>query len=141
MCEGESQLPEGQLEEDLMAADFAVCLCCHLTYAEAIGSHTLFHILSFQKKDTPHILHPKKEKKNIKKTGEQVCFFMPCSQYLTTTSGRGNGAGQTDIVTLIVGAWFSAEGAVRNKIFFSFQQHVKLFPVQLFGMPLSDCCV
>lgn len=72
MCEGESLQPEGQLEEDLMAADFTVCLCCHLIYAEAIGIHTLFHILSFQekkRKNTLHIPHPKKERK---KTGEQV---------------------------------------------------------------------
>lgn len=66
MCEGESLQPEGQLEEDLMAADFTVCLCCHLIYAEAIGIHTLFHILSFQekkRKNTLHIPHPKKERK------------------------------------------------------------------------------
>lgn len=41
---------QGQLEDDLRAAHFTVCLCCRLNFAEAICIHTSFHILSFQKK-------------------------------------------------------------------------------------------
>lgn len=87
-----------------MAADFTVCLCCHLIYAEAIGIHTLFHILSFQeKKKKEHPSHPPPQERK-KKNRRAGVIFMHCSLYLTTTSGRGNGAGQTDIITLIVGA-------------------------------------
>lgn len=97
-----------------------------------------FKLSGKKKKEHPPHPPPQERKKKNRRAG---VIFMHCSLYLTTTSGRGNGAGQTDIITLIVGAWFSAEGAVRNKILFILQQRVKLFPVQLFGMPLSDCCV
>lgn len=72
MCEDESLQPEGQLEEDLMAAHFTVCLSCQLIYAEAIGIQTSFHILSFQKKKKEHTPHALTAKKGKNKTGEQV---------------------------------------------------------------------
>lgn len=71
-CEDESLQPEGQLEEDLMAAHSTVCLCCHLIDAEAIGIHTSFHILSFQEKKKKNELHMPQRPRKGEKTGEQV---------------------------------------------------------------------
>lgn len=132
-CEGESVQPEGRLEEDLMAAHFTVCPCCHLIYAEAIAIHTSFYILSFQggKKNSTFPTH---EKKKNRKAG---VIFMHRSSYLTTTSGTGNRAGQTDIVTLIERD-FRCKEPLEAEFSLVFVQRVKLFSTQLFGMPLSD---
>lgn len=102
-------------------------------------SYIIPHFKLSEKRNTPHPPPQERKKKTPKKQESRCAFLCPAlCIWQQPQAEETERAGQTDIVTLIAGAWFSAEGAVRSKILFSFQQRVKLFPVQLFGMPLSD---